>query len=178
MKGVLDYINKKALKETYNTIFEIEDDSEERSKRLVTPITKEEIDDMRRTITAKCIDSEDVNMMFLFIRKELDNYQKKKELTERHVIIFNTLIVENYRKITNYMLEEIFHIKNSDVIEKAFRTLYNFTKVYKGYADKDDRFKVSKEDIELFNAYKEDILDTMSTNTFKTFALTAEIKII
>lgn len=178
MKGVLEYINTKALKETYNAIFEIEDDSEERSKRLVTPITKDEIDDMRRTITAKCMDSEDVNMMFLFIRKELDSYQKKKELTERLVIVFNTLIVENYRKITNYMLEEIFHIKDSDVIEKAFRTLYDFTKIYKGYAAKDDRFKVSKEDVELFSSHKEDILETMSTNTFKTFALIAEIKIV
>ena len=30
MKGVLEYINTKALKETYNAIFEIEDDSEEK----------------------------------------------------------------------------------------------------------------------------------------------------
>ena len=82
MKGVLDYIHKKALKETYNAIFELEDDSAEKAKSLETPISKEDIDDMRERISAKCIDSEDINMMFLFIRKELENYKKKNELNE------------------------------------------------------------------------------------------------
>lgn len=77
MKGVLDYIHKKALKETYNAIFDLEDDSEEKAKSLETPMTKEEIDDMRNHISAKCIDSDDINMMFLFIRKELENLEKK-----------------------------------------------------------------------------------------------------
>ena len=31
MKGMLDYIHKKALKETYNAIFELEDDSAEKA---------------------------------------------------------------------------------------------------------------------------------------------------
>lgn len=179
MKGVLDYINKKALKETYNAIFELEDDSAEKAKSLETPVLKDDIDHMRSNITAVCIDPNDVNMMFFFIRKELDKYRKTKEINDKNIIIFNTLYVENYRKVTNYMLEEIFHIKNSDaVIEKAFRALYDFSKVYKGYADKDDRFGISKEDVELFNCHKEEILETMSNNTFKTFALLAEIKII
>ena len=39
MKGMLDYIHKKALKETYNAIFDLEDDSEEKSKSLETPIS-------------------------------------------------------------------------------------------------------------------------------------------
>lgn len=179
MKGMLDYIHKKALKETYNAIFELEDDSAEKAKSLETPVLQEDIDRMRIHISAICIDPNDVNMMFFFIRKELDKYRKTKEINDKNIIIFNTLYVENYRKVTNYMLEEIFHIKNSDVvIEKAFRALYDFSKVYKGYTDKDDRFGISKEDIELFNAHKEQILETMSTNTFKTFALLAEIKII
>ena len=179
MKGMLDYINKKALKETYNAIFELEDDSTEKAKSLETPVLQEDIDHMRRHITAICIDPDDVNMMFFFIRKELDKYRKTKELDNKLIIIFNTLYVENYRKVTNFMLEEIFHIKNLDiVIEKAFKTLYHFEQIYKGYAEKDDRFGISKEDTELFNCHKEEILETMSNNTFKTFALLADIKII
>lgn len=179
MKGMLDYIHKKALKETYNAIFDLEDDSEEKAKSLETPVSQEEIDDMRSHISAKCIDPDDVNMMFFFIRKELDKYRKTKELDNKLIMIFNTLYVENYRKVTNFILEEIFHIKNLDtVIEKAFKALYHFTQVYKGYAEKDDRFGISKEDVELFNCHKEEILETMSNNTFKTFALLAEIKII
>lgn len=179
MKGMLDYIYKKALKETYNAIFELEDDSAEKAKSLETPLLQEDIDHMRSYITAICIDPDDVNMMFFFIRKELDKYRKAKEINDKNIMIFNTLYVENYRKTIEFMLEEVFHIKHShEVIEKAFRALYDFSKVYKGYADKDDRFGISKEDIELFNAHKEYILETMSTNTFKTFALLAEIKII
>lgn len=34
MKGVLDYIHKKALKETYNAIFGLEDDSEKKRQSL------------------------------------------------------------------------------------------------------------------------------------------------
>lgn len=53
MKGILDYIHKKALKETYNAIFGLADDSEEKAKSLETPVSKEEIDDMRSRISAK-----------------------------------------------------------------------------------------------------------------------------
>lgn len=177
MKGVLDYIHKKALKETYNAIFELEDDSEKWTNRLVTPIAKEEIDDMRSYITAKCIDSEDINMMFLFIRKELENYKKKKELSERLLIIFNTLMIENYRKATNFMLEEIFHIKHmDDVIEKAFRELYDFTVAYLN--DKADTISVSDENKALYMEHRDVIFDTMSDNTFKTFMKITGIKII
>ena len=177
MKGVLDYIHKKALKETYNAIFELEDDSEKWTNRLVTPIAKEEIDDMRSHITAKCIDSEDINMMFLFIRKELENYKKKKELNERLLIIFNTLMVENYRKATNFMLEEIFHIKHTDdVIEKAFRELYDFTVAYLN--DKAVTISVSDENKALYMEHRDVIFDTMSDNTFKTFMKITGIKLI
>lgn len=177
MKGMLDYIHKKALKETYNAIFELEDDSEEKAKSLETPISKEEIDDMRSYISAKCIDSEDINMMFLFIRKELDNYLKTNELNERLVIIFNNLMVENYRKAANFMLEEIFHIKHvDDVIEKAFRELYDFTIVY--YKDEADSFKVNDESKALYMEYRDKIFDTMSDNTFRTFMKITGIKLI
>ncbi len=177
MKGILDYIHKKALKETYNAIFELEDDSEKWTNRLVTPMTKEEIDDMRSHITAKCIDSEDINMMFLFIRKELENYKKRKELSERLLIVFNTLMIENYRKATNFMLEEIFHIKRmDDAIEKAFRELYDFTVAYLN--DKADTISVSDENKALYMEYRDVIFDTMSDNTFKTFMKITGIKLI
>ena len=177
MKGVLDYIHKKALKETYNAIFELEDDSVKRAKSLVAPISKEEINDMRSHITAKCIDSEDINMMFLFIRKELDNYKKKKELDERLLIIFNTLMIENYRKATNFILEEIFHIKHvDDIIEKAFRELYDFTVAY--YKDEADAFKVSDKNKALYMEHRDVIFDTMSDNTFKTFVKITGIELI
>lgn len=177
MKGVLDYIHKKALKETYNAIFELEDDSAKRAKSLVAPISKEEIDDMRSHISAKCIDSEDINMMFLFIRKELDNYKKKKELNERLLVIFNTLMTENYRKATNFILEEIFHIKRvDDVIEKAFRELYDFTVAY--YKDEADAFKVNDESKALYMEHRDVIFDTMSDNTFRTFMKITGIKLI
>ena len=177
MKGMLDYIHKKALKETYNAIFELEDDSEKWTNRLVTPIAKEEIDDMRSYITAKCIDSEDINMMFLFIRKELENYKKKKELSERLLIIFDTLMIENYRKATNFMLEEIFHIKHmDDVIEKAFRELYDFTVAYLN--DKADTISASDENKALYMEHRDVIFDTMSDNTFKTFMKITGIELI
>lgn len=177
MKGMLDYIHKKALKETYNAIFELEDDSEKWTNRLVTPMTKEEIDDMRSYITAKCIDTEDINMMFLFIRKELENYKKKNELNEKLLIIFNTLMVENYRKATNFILEEIFHIKRlDDVIEKAFRELYNFTLAYMN--DETDAIEVNSDNIALYMEHRDVIFDTMSDNTFKTFMKITGIKII
>ena len=177
MKGVLDYIHKKALKETYNAIFELEDDSAEKAKSLETPISKEDIDDMRERISAKCIDSEDINMMFLFIRKELDNYLKRNELNERLVIIFNTLMVENYRKATNFILEEIFHIKHKDdVIEKAFRELYDFTIAY--YNDKADTINVSDENKALYMEHRDKIFDTMSDNTFRTFMKITGIQLI
>ena len=177
MKGVLDYIHKKALKETYNAIFELEDDSEKWTNHLVTPMAKEEIDDMRNRITAKCIDSEDINMMFLFIRKELENYKKKKELSERLLIIFNTLMIENYRKATNFMLEEIFHIKHmDDIIEKAFRELYDFTVAYLN--DKADTISVSDENKALYMEHRDVIFDTMSDNTFKKFMKITGIKLI
>ena len=177
MKGMLDYIHKKALKETYNAIFELEDDSIKRTKYLETPINKEEIDDMRSRISAKCIDSDDINMMFLFIRKELENYKKKKELNERLLIIFNTLMVENYRKATNFILEEIFHIKHTDdIIEKAFRELYDFTVAY--YKDEADSFKVNDKNKALYMEHKDVIFDTMSDNTFKTFMKITGIKLI
>ena len=177
MKGMLDYIHKKALKETYNAIFELEDDSEGRVKHLETPITKEEMDDMRSHISAKCIDSEDINMMFLFIRKELENYKKKKELSERLLIIFNTLMVENYRKATNFILEEIFHIRHADdVIEKAFKELYDFTVAYLN--DEEATIVVSDENKALYMEHRDAIFDTMSDNTFKTFMKIAGIKLI
>lgn len=177
MKGVLDYIHKKALKETYNAIFGLEDDSEEKAKSLETPVTKEEIDDMRSYISAKCIDPDDINMMFLFIRRELENYKKNNELDERILIIINTLMVENYRKATNFMLEEIFHIKRlDDVIEKAFRELYNFTIAYMN--DETDAIEVNSDDIALYIDHKDVIFDTMSDNTFRTFMRITGIKLI
>lgn len=177
MKGVLDYINKKALKETYNAIFELEDDSEEKAKSLETPMSKEEIDDMRSRVSAKCIDSEDINMMFLFIRKELEIYKKKKELNERLLIIFNILMVENYRKATNFILEEIFHIKHADdVIEKAFRELYDFAEAY--INDEVDAIVVSDKNKALYMEHRDKIFDTMSDNTFKTFMKITGIKLI
>ena len=177
MKGMLDYIHKKALKETYNAIFELEYDSIKRTKYLETPITKEEIDDMRSRISAKCIDSDDINMMFLFIRKELENYKKKKELNERLLITFNTLMVENYRKATNFILEEIFHIKNvDDVIEKAFKELYDFTVAYLN--DEEATIVVSDENKALYMEHRDVIFDTMSDNTFKTFMKITGIELI
>ena len=168
MKGMLDYIHKKALKETYNAIFGLEDDSEEKAKSLETPVTKEEIDDMCSRISAKCIDSDDINMMFLFIRKELDNYKNNNELDERIFIILNTLMVENYRKATNFLLEEIFHINHlDDIIEKAFRELYDFAEAY--INDKTDVIEVNSDNKALYMRYKNYIFDTMSDNTFKTF---------
>ena len=177
MKGMLDYIHKKALKETYNAIFGLEDDSEEKTKSLETPISKEEIDHMRSYISAKCIDSEDINMMFLFIRKELENLEKKNELNKRTLIILNTLMVENYRKATNFLLEEIFHIKRlDDVIEKAFRELYNFTIAYMN--DEADAIEVNSDNIALYIDHKDVIFDTMSDNTFRTFMKITGIKLI
>jgi hypothetical protein len=177
MKGMLDYIHKKALKETYNAIFELEDDSAEKAKSLETPMSKEEIDDMRSRISAKCIDSDDINMMFLFIRKELENYKKKKELNERLLIIFNTLMIENYRKATNFILEEIFHIRHADdVIEKAFKELYDFTVAYLN--DEEATIVVSDENKALYMEHRDVIFDTMSDNTFKTFMKITGIKII
>ena len=115
--------------------------------------------------------------MFLFIRKELENYKKKKELSERLLIIFNTLMIENYRKATNFMLEEIFHIKHmDDVIEKAFRELYDFTVAYLN--DKADTISVSDENKALYMEHRDVIFDTMSDNTFKTFMKITGIKII
>ena len=177
MKGMLDYIHKKALKETYNAIFELEDDSIKRTKYLETPITKEEIDDMRSRISAKCIDSDDINMMFLFIRKELENYKKKKELNERLLIIFNTLMIENYRKATNFILEEIFHIRHADdAIEKAFKELYDFTVAYLN--DEEATIVVSDENKALYMEHRDVIFDTMSDNTFKTFMKITGIELI
>lgn len=177
MKGVLDYIHKKALKETYNAIFELEDDSAEKAKSLETPMSKEEIDDMRACVAAKCIDSEDINMMFLFIRKELEIYKKKKELNERLLIIFNTLMVENYRKATNFILEEILHIKHvDDVIEKAFRELYDFAEAY--INDEVDAIVVSDENKALYMEHRDKIFDTMSDNTFRTFMKITGIQLI
>lgn len=177
MKGVLDYIHKKALKETYNAIFDLEDDSEEKAKSLETPVSQEEIDDMRNHISAKCIDSDDINMMFLFIRKELENLEKKNELNKRTLIILNTLMVENYRKATNFILEEIFHIKRlDDVIEKAFRELYNFTIAYMN--DETDAIEVNSDNIALYIDHKDVIFDTMSDNTFRTFMKITGIKLI
>lgn len=177
MKGMLDYIYKKALKETYNAIFELEDDSEKWTNRLVTPMTKEEIDDMRSRISAKCIDSDDINMMFLFIRKELENYKKKKELNERLLIIFNTLMIENYRKAANFILEEIFHIRHADdVIEKAFKELYDFTVAYLN--DEEATIVVSDENKALYMEHRDVIFDTMSDNTFKTFMKITGIELI
>ena len=153
MKGMLDYIHKKALKETYNAIFELEDDSAEKAKSLETPVSQEEIDDMRSHISAKCIDSDDINMMFLFIRRELENYKKNNELNERILIILNTLMVENYRKATNFILEEIFHIKHSDdVIEKAFRELYDFTVAYMN--DETDTIEVNSDNKALYMEHR------------------------
>ena len=177
MKGVLDYIHKKALKETYNAIFDLEDDSEEKTKSLETPMTKEEIDHMRSYISAKCIDSDDINMMFLFIRKELENLKKKNELNKRTLIILNTLMAENYRKATNFILEEIFHIKRlDDVIEKAFRELYNFTIAYMN--DETDAIEVNSDNIALYIDHKDVIFDTMSDNTFRTFMKITGIELI
>ena len=177
MKGMLDYIHKKALKETYNAIFELEDDSEEKAKPLETPVSQEEIDDMRSRISAKCIDSEDINMMFLFIRKELENLKKKNELNKRTLIILNTLMVENYRKAANFILEEILHIKKlDDVVEKAFRELYDFTVAYMN--NEDDNITVSEENRALYEEHKYAIFDTMSDNTFKTFVKITGIKLI
>lgn len=177
MKGVLDYIHKKALKETYNAIFGLEDDSEEKAKSLETPVLQEEIDDMRSRISAKCIDSEDINMMFLFIRKELDNYKNNNQLDERILIILNTLMVENYRKATNFLLEEIFHIKRLDnVIEKAFRELYDFAEAYMN--DEVDAIKVNSDNKALYMEHRDVIFDTMSDNTFKTFMEITGIKLI
>lgn len=177
MKGVLDYIHKKALKETYNAIFDLEDDSEEKAKSLETPISQEEINDMRSHISAKCIDSEDINMMFLFIRKELENLEKKNELNKRTLIILNTLMVENYRKATNFILEEIFHIKRlDDVIEKAFRELYDFTVAYLN--DEEATIVVSDENKALYMEHRDKIFDTMSDNTFKTFMKITGIQLI
>lgn len=177
MKGMLDYIYKKALKETYNAIFELEDDSEENSKSLETPMSKEEIDDMRSHITAKCIDPEDINMMFLFIRRELENYKKNNEFNERILIILNTLMVENYRKATAFMLEEVFHIKHShDVIEKAFRELYDYTVAYLN--DETDAIEVNSDNKALYMEHRDVIFDTMSDNTFKTFVKITGIQLI
>lgn len=177
MKGVLDYIHKKALKETYNAIFDLEDDSEEKAKSLETPVSQEEIDDMRRHIIAECMDPDDINMMFLFIRKNLDRYVKSNELNERLVIIFNTLMIENYRKATNFMLEEIFHIKHvDDVIEKAFRELYDFTVAYMN--DETDAIEVNSGNKALYMEHRDVIFDTMSDNTFKTFMKITGIELI
>ena len=177
MKGVLDYIHKKALKETYNAIFGLEDDSAEKVKSLETPVSQEEIDDMRSYISAKCVDSEDINMMFLFIRKELGNLKKKNELNKRTLIILNTLMVENYRKATNFLLEEIFHINHlDDIIEKAFRELYDFAEAYMN--DKTDTIKVNSDNKALYMRYKNYIFDTMSDNTFKTFVKITGIELI
>lgn len=177
MKGMLDYIHKKALKETYNAIFELEDDSAEKAKSLETPMSKEEIDDMRSYISAKCIDSDDINMMFLFIRKELENLKKKNELNERTLIILNTLMVENYRKANNFILEEIFHIKHvDDVIEKAFRELYDFTVAYMN--DETDAIEVSSDNKALYMEHRDVIFDTMSDNTFRTFMKITGIELI
>lgn len=180
MKGILDYIHKKALKETYNAIFELEDDSEEKAKSLETPVSQEEIDDMRSHIIAECMDPDDINMMFLFIRKNLDRYVKSNELNERLVIVFNTLMIENYRKATNFILEEIFHIKRlDDVIEKAFRELYNFTVSYYNGIDADDyALKVNSDSVDLYMEHKDVIFDVMSDNTFKTFMKIAGIQLI
>lgn len=177
MKGVLDYIHKKALKETYNAIFDLEDDSEEKAKSLETPVSQEEIDDMRSHIIAECMDPDDINMMFLFIRKNLDRYVKSNELNERLVIIFNTLMVENYRKATNFMLEEIFNIKHvDDVIEKAFRELYDFTVAYMN--DETDAIEVNSDNKALYMEHRDVIFDTMSDNTFKTFMKITGIELI
>ena len=177
MKGMLDYIHKKALKETYNAIFELEDDSAEKAKSLETPVLQDDIDNMRSRITAKCIDPDDINMMFLFIRRELENYKKNNELDERILIIINTLMVENYRKATNFILEEIFHIKRlDDVIEKAFRELYNFTIDYMN--DETDAIEVNSDNIALYIDHKDVIFDTMSDNTFRTFMKITGIELI
>lgn len=177
MKGMLDYIHKKALKETYNDIFGLEDDSAEKAKSLETPVTKEEIDHMRSRIYAKCIDSDDINMMFLFIRKELENHKKSNTLDNRLLIIFNTLCVENYRKATNFLLEEIFHIKRlDDVIEKAFRELYDFTVVY--INDMADTIKVDRDNKALYMEHRDVIFDTMTDNAFKTFVGITGIELI
>ena len=177
MKGMLDYIHKKALKETYNAIFELEDDSAEKAKSLETPMSKEEIDDMRNRVSAKCIDSDDINMMFLFIRRELENYKKNNESNERTLIIINTLMVENYRKATNFILEEVFHIKHvDDVIEKAFRELYDFTVAYMN--DETDAIEVNSDNKALYMEHRDVIFDTMSDNTFKTFMKITGIELI
>lgn len=177
MKGMLDYIHKKALKETYNAMFELEDDSAEKAKSLETPVSQEEIDHMRSNITAKCIDPEDINMMFLFIRRELENYKKNNELNERILIILNTLMVENYRKATDFILEEVFHIKHShDVIEKAFRELYDYTVAYMN--DETDAIEVNSDNKALYMEHRDVIFDTMSDNTFKTFVKITGIQLI
>lgn len=177
MKGMLDYIHKKALKETYNAIFELEDDSAEKAKSLETPVLQEDIDHIGSRVIAKCIDSDDINMMFLFIRRELENYKKNNELNERILIILNTLMVENYRKATNFILEEIFHIKHvDDVIEKAFRELYDFTVAYMN--DETDAIEVNSDNIALYMDHKDVIFDTMSDNTFRTFMKITGIKLI
>lgn len=177
MKGMLDYIHKKALKETYNAIFELEDDSAEKAKSLETPVLQEDIDNMRSRITAKCIDPDDINMMFLFIRRELENYKKNNELDERILIIINTLMVENYRKATNFLLEEVFHIKHvDDIIEKAYRELYDFTVAYMN--DEADTIDVDSDSKALYMEHRDVIFDTMSDNTFKTFMGITGIKLI
>lgn len=177
MKGMLDYIHKTALKETYNAIFELEDDSEEKAKLIETPVLQEDIDHMRSHITAKCIDPDDINMMFLFIRKELENYKKSNTLDNRLLIIFNTLCVENYRKATNFLLEEIFHINHlDDIIEKAFRELYDFTVVY--INDMVDTIKVDSDNKALYMRYRNYIFDTMTDNAFKTFVEITGIELI
>lgn len=177
MKGMLDYIHKKALKETYNAIFELEDDSAEKAKSLETPVLQEDIDRMSIHISAVCIDPDDINMMFLFIRRALENYKKNNELNERMLIILNTLMVENYRKATNFILEEVFHIKHSDdVIEKAFRELYDYTVAYMN--DEADAIEVNSDNKALYMEHRDVIFDTMSNNTFKTFMKITGIELI
>lgn len=177
MKGMLDYIHKKALKETYNAIFELEDDSEEKAKLIETPVLQEDIDHMRSRITAKCIDPNDINMMFLFIRKELENHKKSNTLDNRLLIIFNTLCAENYRKATNFLLEEIFHINHlDDIIEKAFRELYDFAEAYMN--DETDAIEVNSDNKALYMEHRDVIFDTMSDNTFRTFMKITGIQLI
>lgn len=158
LRGTLPFLNKKLLKHTFYDICDLEDENKERMKKAGITVTKEEVNE--------------------YFNNLLERYPMvKNELNKRTLIILNTLMVENYRKATNFILEEIFHIKRlDDVIEKAFRELYNFTLAYMN--DETDAIEVNSDNIALYIDHKDVIFDTMSDNTFRTFMKITGIKLI